>query len=89
MVRKRKVPRIIKDIAIPLRFGVANVVIGATGTATQPLLPIGTQNPLTTISTTMSRFAGPLTAVVGTGILVRQLRTLSPKQRKRKTRGGK
>ncbi len=82
--RKKRVPRIVRDIIIPLRFGVANVAIGATGTATQPFLPAGTQNPLTTISTTMTGFAAPLTSVVGAGIVIRQLRTLKPKRRKRR-----
>ncbi len=82
--RKRKTPEIIKDIAIPLRFGVANVAIGATGTATQRLTPVGQQNPLTTLSGTMTRFTGPLTTVVGAKILVRQLRTLKPKKRRRR-----
>ena len=85
MVRKkRRVPRIVRDISIPLRYGVANVVVGAAGTATTPLLPAGTQNPLTTISTTMTGFAAPLTAIVGTGIVIRQLRTLKPRGRKKK-----
>jgi len=82
--RKRKTPRIVRDILIPIRFGTAAVLTGALGTATQPLLPAGTVNPLTTISTTATRFAGPLTAVVGTGIVIRQIRRLRPRKRKRR-----
>jgi len=84
VTRKKRVPRIVRDISIPLRFGVANVVVGATGTATQPLLPAGTQNPLTSISTSMTAFAAPLTSIVGTGIVVRQLKTLKPKRRRKR-----
>lgn len=84
MVKKKKrLPRVARDILIPLRFGVGATVIGASGTATQPLLPPGTQNPLTTISTTATGFAAPLTAVVGTGIVVRELRRLKPKRKRR------
>jgi len=82
--RKKKVPRIIRDVMIPLRFGVGTVVIGATGTATQSLLPPGTQNPLTNISQAGTRVAGPLTAIVGTGILIRQLKNLKPKFKKKR-----
>ena len=82
--RKRRVPRIARDIMIPLKYGVANVVIGAAGSATNPLLPAGTINPLSSISGTMSQFAAPLTSVVGVGIVVRQLRTLKPRKRRRR-----
>lgn len=82
--RKKKVPRIIRDITIPLRFGVGVVAIGATGTALQPLIPAGTQNPLTNISQTGTRFAGPLTAIVGTGILLREVRRLKPKRKRKR-----
>ncbi len=82
--KKRRVPRIVRDIFIPIRFGTGAVLTGAFGTATQPLLPAGTTNPLTSISTSATRFAGPLTTIVGTGILVRQIRRLEPRKRKRK-----
>ncbi len=85
MVKKRKrLPRSARQILIPLKFGVANVAIGAAGTATQPLIPPGTQNPLSTISTTMTGFAAPLTAVVGAGLVIDQLGALRPKKRKRR-----
>ncbi len=82
--RKKRLPRSARDILIPLRFGVANVAIGVAGTATQPLLPPGIQNPLSTISTSMTSFAAPLTAVVGAGIVIRQLRTLEPKKKRKR-----
>ncbi len=82
--RKRRVPKIIRDVSIPLRFGIANVARDATGTATGSLLPAGTVNPLTTISTTMTRFAAPLTSIIGARILVRQVRTLKPKRRRKR-----
>lgn len=83
--KKRKVPRIVRDIFIPIRFGVANVAVGALGTATQPLVPVGTQNPLINISRSMTRFAAPLTSVVGVGIVVRQLKKLERKKKRRRS----
>lgn len=79
--RKKRTPRIVKDILIPIRFGVGAAVIGVAGTATQPLLPAGTANPLTSISQTAGAFAGPLTAIVGTGIVIRQIRKLGKKKK--------
>ncbi len=83
MVKRKRTPRIVKDIFIPLRFGIGTTIIGAAGTATGPLLPAGTVNPLTSISQAGTSFIGPLTAVVGTGILVREIRKLKPSRRRK------
>lgn len=85
MARRRRLPRAARDILLPIQFGVLNVATGAAGTATQPLLPAGTQNPLTIISQTGTRFAAPLTSVVGAGIVIREVRRLKPKKRRKRT----
>ena len=83
MVKRTKTPKIIKDISLPLKFGLANVAVGVAGTATQSLLPAGTANPLTSISTAMTGVAAPLTTIVGAGIVIRQIKTLKPRKAKR------
>lgn len=60
-------------------FGFAAAGIGSSilGGAVQPLIPIGTVNPLTTTGQVFSRFTGPVAVIGASGIVFNQLRGIN------------
>ena len=76
--------RIIKSLRIP--FGLAGVSIGSNllGSALGNKLPLGVENPLTSIGTSSAKAAGITGTIVLTGIVLEETKKLDPNLKDKK-----
>ena len=58
------------------------LTIGATGLISSKL-PSAAKTPVQTVATQGSRFVGPMTNVIGAGVVVKELNKLKPKKKRR------
>lgn len=86
MVKRRKKNGLVKAVKDPIALGALSIGVNIAGQATQPLLPVGTTNPLTSIGTTSAQFVGPIGTIGLLGATVRQVRKIQPKKMKRRRR---
>ena len=77
--KRRKIPRIVRDLSPPLVLGGGSIGSSILGGALGSKLPPGTINPLTTTGTTLGGFVGPVATISAFGIVHKQLKKAKPK----------
>lgn len=82
--KKKRQSTMVDDFLPPIGFATGSVTASVLGGAIQPIIPAGITNPLTTAGSTLGKFTGPVSAVAGAGIVLKQVRKIEKKIKKRR-----